>query len=111
VEPAPVLIAPLKIQLCRPVLVRPRLQHRCLTDPGIEPDIQDIVLLGKPRAAAMGTAGAGRKQLLGALQEPDIRPFAFHEIRYPFHEVSFDEGGAAPLAVEDGNGHPPGPLA
>ena len=54
------LIASLQIEVGRGAQIRTGLQDTGVTDPGIEPDIQDIRFFFKVAPLTMGTNGSGR---------------------------------------------------
>ena len=53
------LVAPFKVEVGRPGEVGMSFQHGSVADAGIEPDIQDVRLLGEAVATTFGTTVAG----------------------------------------------------
>src|SRR5947207_6899340 len=61
-EPAAVLVRSLEVHLGRPADPGPRLEHRRVAAPGVEPDVEDVRLLPEPRAAALRAPRARRQE-------------------------------------------------
>ncbi len=57
VEPPPVLVAPLKVQIGRGSQLLSLLTDGRVADPGVKPDIENIRFLGEIVRAAGGTGG------------------------------------------------------
>ncbi len=110
VEPPPVLITALQIKVGRPAELLTGFENRRVAHPGVEPDIEDVGLLSEVSASA-GRAGSPRREEVGGrLFQPDVGAVFGEEVVDVLHNGFIDQQLAAALAIEDGDGHPPGPL-
>ncbi len=110
-EPAPVLVAPLQVEVCRPVKVGPVVADRQVAGAGIEPDIHGILLLDKGAVAAAGAGIALRKDLLRLPDKPGVGPLPGKELGYRLQGALLHDGLPAAGTVEDGQGDSPDALA
>ncbi len=109
-EPAPVLIAPLQIEIGRACQLGTLLQHRRKAHPGVEPDIEDILFLDQ-FAGSAGATGLRADKIGERPGEPGIGPLAAENFGDGGGDLLIIEHLTASLAPDGGKGNPPGPLA
>ena len=81
VEPAPVLIRALQIQVSGILKFIASLQHREMGDPGIKPDIESVSDL-------FIVLSLCTKEALSVCFEPGVHPLLFNQSRYFFKQRS-----------------------
>src|SRR5215469_16312781 len=86
-------------------------QHRSLAAAGFEPYVEDVHLLAKFRAEALGALGAGGKNLFGGVLVPGVGPLARKESDDSFVHRLVVQELLAVFATEDRDWHTPNPLA
>src|SRR5690606_40223829 len=111
VEPAPVLVRPLQIQIRRPSEPLVLHQHGGMAAARIQPYIHGVRFLAEGIMTAFRTADARRKQLLHILGIPGGGAFLLENGRDPVDRLLRDQRVIALLAVEDRQGNAPHPLA
>ena len=109
-EPAPVLVAALKIHVGRPPQFGPLGQHRRVGRTRVEPDVHDVLFFVKRGAAAVGACLAGGQDLTGFPLEPGVGTLPPEQVRHRGDGFLIDEMVAASLARKDGDGHAPNSL-
>ena len=109
-KPAPVLVAALQIHVCRVFQIRAPEQDGGEARPGVEPDIQDIVVLHEGRPLAFLAGRAGREKGLGRIREPAVGAILFEPVRHAPDHRSVEKDLVAGGTVEGDDGHTPGPL-
>ena len=103
-EPAPMLIGPLQVEISRKAQTFIGSQHRLMRDPGVEPDIQrvrDLLIL----------PGPGAEQFGGVQFKPGLDPPLFDPGRDLLDQGRGVRVQFAALAVDEhGDGHAPAAL-
>ena len=100
-EPASVLVSAFKIEVRGPGKVRPAPQHRQVTRSGIEPHVEDVLLLSQPRFAAGGTLRARARQVLDRVCVPGVCAFPAEQLDCGPRHLRVEQRRVASLAVED----------
>ena len=109
-EPSPVLIRALQIDVCRPVGRVVMVQGGIVGRAGIKPAVQGIRLLLKGLTAAVRTRQTVRNQLHGLPLKPNVGAEFTEELRNVIHRLARADRFSAMLAVKYGNRHPPAAL-
>ena len=79
-EPAAVLVAPFEVEIGGELERTIPLQHRGETDAGVEPDVEDIFLLGPVERGAVSTPFVGRQKVFARFTKPIITTTFFELI-------------------------------
>src|SRR5262249_41799926 len=95
----------------RPLQVRPARQNGRVRRAGVEPHVEDVLLLLELAAAALRAAEAGREQVLRLTLVPDVRAVLLDQVRDVPRDLRGEQRLGAALAIERGDGHAPEPLA
>ena len=111
VEPAAVLVAALQVHVGRPAQPFAALQHGRVRRARVEPDVEDVRLLAERAAAALRAAEALGQQRRGVAVVPGVGALALEHVRHAPRQLRTEQGLAAALAVERGDGHAPQALA
>ncbi len=110
-EPAPVLIVPLQIHVRRRGQVRPVFQNGGMTDPRIEPDVEDVRLLPEMFMSAGGANRTREHQVFRLLFEPDIGAMIPDQGDHTIQKFFRQEFLIALFAVKNRQGYAPQALA
>ena len=78
---------------------------------GVEPDVQDILLLFKGLATALGAGKSFREEVVGGVEVPGVGAFLREHPGNRLDRLVVHDRLAAVLAVEDGDWHAPPTLA
>ena len=100
-EPAPVLVAALEIEVRGPGKVRPAPEHRQVTRSRIEPHVEDVLLLSQPRFAALGTLRARARQVLDRVRVPGVGAFPAEQLDGGPRHLRVEQRRGAGLTIED----------
>src|ERR1700737_437609 len=100
------LIVTLEIHLRRPDQFRPFLQHREVRTSGIEPDVEDVLLLAEHRVSARASV-VRRKEILDIVLVPGVGAFLAKELRHFRKELRRRDLEVALLAEANRNRDPP----
>src|SRR5690606_16231943 len=109
-EPAPVLVGALNVEVRRPAQARPLGQHGGVAGARVEPYVLGIGLLAELPAPALGALGPRRHYGRCRLVEPGVGAFPPEQLHHAVQGF-FHHGLVAAAAVEGGDGHAPDPLA
>src|SRR3970040_915655 len=111
-EPPAVLVGPLEIHLRGPTELGPRLEHRRVAAPRVEPDIQDVGLLPEALAAALRAPRACWQERRGLPRVPLVTaPALAEDPRDVLDHLLIEQQRPASLAVERDDRHAPDALA
>src|SRR4030042_5061505 len=110
-KPSAMLITPFQVEVGRESKILPLLHDGGEGDPRIEPNVENVALLGKVSSSALSTRGSLGQKAIDFLCKPDVRPFLLEESRDMFNRLLRSEDLFAGGAVEDRDGNPPGPLS
>ena len=78
---------------------------------GIEPDVENVVLFGELRRAALLADGPGGHQFGGGAFEPDVGRVLFEKIDHAVEDLAIGQRFAAGRTIEDDDRHAPDALA
>ncbi len=105
------LVGTLQVKIGRATQIVAPLQHAGVSAARIKPDIEDIRLLHKIGAAAIGTGGIIRKECRDIVRKPDIRASGFHLLSNGFNHRRRCHLMRATGAANDRDRHAPVALA
>jgi hypothetical protein len=111
VEPAAILVAAFEVHVGRPGEVVFLGQDGEVAGAGIEPDIEDVALLLKFGAAAVGAGVAGAEEFLGGAFVPDVGGVFAEQVDDVIEFGTVGDVLFAGLAGEGDDGDAPGALA
>ena len=110
-EPAAVLIAAFEIHVGRPGKAEALVEDGEVARTGIEPDVENVVLLAEGAAAALGAGVARGQEFGGRALIPDVGAVLAEEGDDAVENGAIGDRLAAGVAIENDDGHAPYALA
>ena len=110
-EPAAVLVAALEVHVGRPAQPGPPRQDGRVRGAGVEPDVEDVLLLLELRPAALRAGESRGQEVLRLARPPGVGAVRLEQVGHAARDLRREQRGRAALAVEGGDGHAPEPLA
>src|SRR5574340_888705 len=107
-EPAPVLVASLKIEVCRELEVTPPFKNGREANARVEPYIEDVLFFFEFASSAVRAFNPFRQKLIELLFKPDIGPFLLESVRELSDRPFVKERFPARDAVKGRYRHAPG---
>src|SRR5260370_720420 len=95
----PRLVAPFQVDVGGPGEVGPMAEHRRVGGTGVEPHVQDVLLLLELPALAARAGEARGEQVLGLALVPGVGALLLEEVGQAAAEVGLHHGLATALAV------------
>ncbi len=111
VEPSAILVVPFDVHAGGPRQVRPVPEHRGVRDARLEPDVDDVGLLGERRARATRADGPGGDEVARVTAPPGIGPLLAEDRRHQIETRRVEQRLPAAVALQRGDRHSPRALA